>query len=398
MATGKTKPQDIFHRPYLKQLVVLLLLGPFLLVFGCGSPEPGGPGQPGSVAGDPEDGILAAPRIEIATTAHDFGTIDQTDSPSCDFTFTNRGHSLLFIHDLRASCGCTMTKIEKKTIAPGDRGVLNVTFNPKGRAGKQEKTITLFTNDPESPTVVLTILANVITEFGIEQRVANLGRVHWNEPSSVIVDLLAESPGAVQINRIDSSSPLLSSRLITAKTPAGDSYPSQIELNLKPVGKVDKFRASLTIMTSSTTTPKVDLQVVAMIVGDIQLDPAAVTFEDYYLAPEKVTSVDVLIKTNADRPFQITGVVEETGYLDLQTEEIVPGREFLLRVIPRLAADKDIPQQFRSLVQIHTDNELQPVLELPVIVSAGDGSALLTKPPGSPRPAGKQPFSQNPIS
>lgn len=63
------------------------------------------------------------------------------------FTFTNVGQSPLVINQVIASCGCTVPKYDKKPIAPGQKGVIEVTYNGKGKfPGHFKKTVTVRTN------------------------------------------------------------------------------------------------------------------------------------------------------------------------------------------------------------------------------------------------------------
>jgi hypothetical protein len=57
------------------------------------------------------------------------------------------GQAPLVINQVVASCGCTVPKYEKKPIAPGQQGTINVTYNGKGKfPGHFKKSITVRTN------------------------------------------------------------------------------------------------------------------------------------------------------------------------------------------------------------------------------------------------------------
>jgi hypothetical protein len=102
-----------------------------------------------------------APRINFAEKIYDYGTIKQGTMAHKDYTFTNTGKSNLIIHKTKASCGCTASKPDKLTVAPGETSVIKVDFNSSGKHGKQSKTVTVITNDPITPSVVLTIKGEV---------------------------------------------------------------------------------------------------------------------------------------------------------------------------------------------------------------------------------------------
>ena len=108
-----------------------------------------------------EKDLKSAPKITFAKKAHDFGTIKQGEVAKAEFEFTNTGKGKLEIRATKANCGCTVSKSDESTLKSGESSQVIVTFNSAGRRGRQEKTITVFSNDPTNPTQQLTIKANV---------------------------------------------------------------------------------------------------------------------------------------------------------------------------------------------------------------------------------------------
>ncbi|CAD5267835.1 conserved exported hypothetical protein [Imperialibacter sp. EC-SDR9] len=102
-----------------------------------------------------------AARLSFQEVTHDFGRIQQSASVSFDFAYTNTGKSPLNIRDTRTNCGCTVSTVSKEDLKPGETGILSVTFDPKGRKGTQQKTITIFSNDPTASAQTLTVKAYV---------------------------------------------------------------------------------------------------------------------------------------------------------------------------------------------------------------------------------------------
>lgn len=80
-------------------------------------------------------------------TTYNFGTIPENGgSVSHEFTFTNTGDANLVIIDARADCGCTKPEFPAKPVAPGAKGKIKVTFNPKFQSPQFHKVITVQTN------------------------------------------------------------------------------------------------------------------------------------------------------------------------------------------------------------------------------------------------------------
>ena len=102
-----------------------------------------------------------APKITFAKKKHNFGTIKQGEVVKAEFEFSNAGRGKLEIRATKANCGCTVSKPDQNTLKTGDRSKIVVTFDSANRRGKQQKTITVFSNDPTNSTQQLTITAQV---------------------------------------------------------------------------------------------------------------------------------------------------------------------------------------------------------------------------------------------
>jgi hypothetical protein len=105
---------------------------------------------------------LVSPKISVQQLDYDFGDISQNEPVTHAYVITNNGGDLLVIKDVKAACGCTAAKPEKSELKPGESTSISVTFNPKGRKGPQNKTVTVTSNDPEKPTITLTFKCNII--------------------------------------------------------------------------------------------------------------------------------------------------------------------------------------------------------------------------------------------
>lgn len=104
---------------------------------------------------------IAFPVMAFAETSFDFGTINEGEVVKHTFSFTNTGEAPLVITAAKGSCGCTVpTWPEGKSIAPGEKSEIVVSFNSKGRKNVQNKSVRLTANT-EKGTETLSIKANV---------------------------------------------------------------------------------------------------------------------------------------------------------------------------------------------------------------------------------------------
>ena len=89
--------------------------------------------------------------ITVDKTIHDFGTISENGGTvSATFIITNNSKAPVIITNVIPSCGCTSPEWTKEPIEDGQTGKVVATFNPRGRIGTFDKTITIVTNgEPE---------------------------------------------------------------------------------------------------------------------------------------------------------------------------------------------------------------------------------------------------------
>lgn len=105
----------------------------------------------------------AATTVDFAETTHEFGTIAEGEVVEHTFVFTNTGDTPLIIQDAKTTCGCTVPKKPEAPVPPGETGEIQVRFNSQGKAGVQNKAVTITANT-EPATTRLFIKANVTSK------------------------------------------------------------------------------------------------------------------------------------------------------------------------------------------------------------------------------------------
>lgn len=125
------------------------------------------------------------PVITFEKTEHDFGKINENDGRvSTIFEFKNEGMEPLVLSNVRASCGCTTPTWTRTPIEPGAKGTITVTYNPKGRPGRFQKTVTV-TSNAQNATAKLYIKGEVIPAAAkpVNKYPVTMGDVSFNKKS-----------------------------------------------------------------------------------------------------------------------------------------------------------------------------------------------------------------------
>ena len=82
--------------------------------------------------------------------------MSQEDAPrTFEYSFVNRGSSVMVISRLVSTCSCAEATYDKRVVKPGERGVIRLTYNAKGRVGTNLQRVFVYTGDNTQPTAIL---------------------------------------------------------------------------------------------------------------------------------------------------------------------------------------------------------------------------------------------------
>ncbi len=101
-----------------------------------------------------------APVAVVENNVYEFGVLVEGDIAEHSYKIKNNGKSDLIIRNVKASCGCTAVK-HSNLVKPGETTDINVKFNSRGKKGRQNKSITVITNDPNNSTITFRITGDV---------------------------------------------------------------------------------------------------------------------------------------------------------------------------------------------------------------------------------------------
>jgi hypothetical protein len=137
----------------------IILIWALVVMFGLGCGDGTAVNSAGSAQKEKSTGTS---ELIFREYQHDFGKVSEGEKLSYTFIFNNKGTSDLIISSATTTCGCTVPKYDKKPIAPGANGNMEVVFDTSGRSGMQTKIITVKSN-ASVPVVLIKITAEVVT-------------------------------------------------------------------------------------------------------------------------------------------------------------------------------------------------------------------------------------------
>jgi hypothetical protein len=106
---------------------------------------------------------LAAPTISVDSPVYT-ASVQSGSMVTHTFRLTNAGDETLKIANVMTSCGCTTTTLAKTDLVPGESIGLEAKVNTTGFVGTVERTVTVQSNDPATPNLVLRLALTMVNE------------------------------------------------------------------------------------------------------------------------------------------------------------------------------------------------------------------------------------------
>ncbi len=179
--------------------------------------------------------------ISFDRKEHNFGTIEEAGGRvSTIFEFTNDGNEPLVLSNVRASCGCTTPTWTKTPIEPGQKGQITVTYNPNGRPGRFQKTITI-TSNATTPSVKLYIKGEVTpkTVKPVDKYPIKLGAIGLNKKEINFNTIMDDAATAIQsIEYANLSQEKITVALLGGEQPGLVGVATLLELEPNQTGQI----------------------------------------------------------------------------------------------------------------------------------------------------------------
>ncbi len=127
-------------------------------------------------------GVDCAAAVAWSGTAAELRVAPGQDKTFAEFAFRNDGAGNVRFLSLRPSCDCLTARASKEVFAPGESGTVRVEFTVGGRQGRQEKFVTVTTDDPAEKPVSLLVVVEIPEAVALQPR-----QLYW-EKSAVAAE------------------------------------------------------------------------------------------------------------------------------------------------------------------------------------------------------------------
>jgi hypothetical protein len=327
---------------------------------------------PFAIAQDKPASTDKAPRLTLVEPVKDFGTVAKGEKIDYSFVVKNTGTADLEIIAARPTCGCTVADFDK-IIKPGATGKVTAHVDTTAFAGPISKSVTLETNDPNTPTAQLTLSA-VVKPY-VEAYPAGFVRYNMlqGESETQTITLHSEEEEPFEIVKIESPQPWI--KVTPHKSEANEvianvGRPGQAQYKVDiTVGgdeaKVGSLAEKIKIVTNSKHQPEYFVSVAGLVRPTFRVEPSAVNFGEVTASDAAATRTVVLRSNNLKTPesFVVTNVKSNVEGVTASVKPTDKKGEYEVTLQVAKSAK---PGAVDGQITVQTSDKVHPVVTIPV--------------------------------
>lgn len=344
--------------------------------------------------GQPAPASTGRPIMSVANPEVELGTLLDVERTKFKIDFTNSGEGVLVITRVQPSCGCTAAAPNKTEYLPGESGVIEGEVDPRGKEGPLTKSITIFTNDPERPTTMVSFRSMIEPLVKIEPKVLNFAKVENAVGKSMFVTLTSGSPDFKATMATMSDDRFSASVIKTEDIEIGGKSlrRSTVEVKVEKGARVGRGTATVAIRTNEPRADLMNVQVVAEVLGELEISPSPTTLGN--LPAGEPFEAKITMRSRTGKAVKVNGVeLRRPNNLGIEVSiESAETNTFHTITVKGVAPERGGAMQGELAVLTSNPGEEEIKITFYGFVRAGTqaGSPVQSIPPGGPaqpRPA-----------
>jgi len=320
--------------------------------------------SPVNVGTAPGDKAAAAttnavgPKIHFANTLYDFGRARAGDPVKYTYVFTNTGDADLILTNVQPQCGCTTAGQWSRQVAPGMTGSIPIQFNTAAYSSAVFKQITVTCNDKSQSVLFLQLKGTVFKPLDVQPQMAVVNLSADAERGSATVTITNNTADPLMLWAAESNNKSFSAQLKT--NAPGKGY--QLTISVEPPLAPPSMQAMVTMKTSWTNQPVLNVSVYASVQQVVSVIPARITLPPAPLAAPHTPSVT--IQNNSTNLLSLTEATVNAPGVEVQIKETQPGRMFTaLATFPQ---GFEIPAGQQVALTMKSSNPKYPIVKVPI--------------------------------
>lgn len=257
-------------------IVVALFISSTLAAAQTAAPKTTGVTKPTPAPEQPKPAAPTgpAPKVELSITEWDLGSLWWGDPAESQLQIKNVGELPLEIKHVKTSCGCTVAQPSKKVLASGESDTVKLSYNTKKGALKVSQNITVETNDPVRPTIMIPVRGEVRPLFNCTPTSAiNFNQVATESKVSQSIEMenAFDKPLNLKLKPLPANSPF---DVTLDEVEAGKKY--RLTATTRPPLAIGYRNQPVILETGEASHPTVEVAVTANALAPVSISPAAI--------------------------------------------------------------------------------------------------------------------------
>ncbi len=315
-----------------------------------------------AVADEPQSapGGVRGPQLACDEPVYRFGNATNNQVIEHGFVIANTGDAPLRITRIRTSCGCTVAKLPKHEVPPGERTAIEASLALHGKHGPTRQKIAVTSNDPVRSETELWFEGVAKEGLVVVPERVLFGTVLQGETVNREVVIRSAPSLSLRITALETYTPLFAVEELPSDDPA--VHRLQIRTTAHPEeGSID---SSVHVRTDSRQHPELYIPISAQIVTGVTIAPQTIELSAGKRAP--VTRY-VSIRRGAGGPFRILDIT--TPDASIRTD-VQPLGESGYRIrVSNLVASAELDEQW---LRVQTDIPGAEEIDVPFRVHGDD--------------------------
>lgn len=320
--------------------------------------------------------VFAGPKIAVDESTHNFGASKTGSSVEHEFTLRNDGDTTLTIKSIKPACGCTVAELSDTSLEPGETTQLEATLSLKNRTGMQRRSITVTSDDPETPSLKLWLTGEAISAVAVTPKTLLFGQLAARQVAVSASDATERLTRYVDVVVTDPNESLA---LMGVHVETSSDRPEwrgswsaefeQIEPGLAyrvavtclpKAGYEGELKGLLRIETDHADYPVLRVPISATVAHEIGVTPREIVL----IGTEDEATRHVIVSKGATRQeaFHITGTTAPSDGVDVSVRP-AGQRGYIVTLTGLSASDPEL--QGGALV-LETDIDAVPRIEVPI--------------------------------
>ena len=304
------------------------------------------------------DAGAGAAKIVAEEPIHDFG--EMWIGPALEHTFVieNKGQSPLKISSVRPSCGCTVAGKYPSTIAPGEKGSFPFKIASKKLRGKYEKSIKVYSNDPDMPELQLKLRGVCKRYIDVVPTNAYFGKITNDEPRENILKITNNTDKPLEVSLSKAEDGKFKFELV--ETEKGKEY--ELHIKLDPPFAPGSLRGTTNLLTNVEAQKEIRIGATARIPERLEVQPPSIV-----ISPARVKdrgySRPIRFTNYGTNPVKVLAATADDENISVTVKERTEGKAYTINV--EMPAGWTPPEGGRTIT-LTTDDPDKPTIEIKV--------------------------------